>query len=129
MTAPPAEALSGPARRLAASLLALGRIRLELLALELEEEKERIAALVFWSVLSALAAGFGLLLLLMLVTVALWDSHRLAALGAACALFLGLAVWGWMQMRRRSAQGPSLFRASIAELREDAAGLQRPPSP
>ena len=39
------EPVSGPLRRLGASLLTLGRIRLELLAIEVQEEKDRIAGL------------------------------------------------------------------------------------
>ena len=121
----PADAagVSGPARRLAASLLALGRIRLELLALEVEEEKERLAALMFWAVLGALLTGFSAVLVVMFVTVALWDSHRLAVLGVSALLFGSAAGWAVWQVRQRSAQGPSLFRASIGELRQDAAAL------
>ena len=125
MTAPPGDGVSGPARRLAASLLALGRIRLELLALEVEEEKDRLAALLFWAVLGALLAGFGAVLVVMFITVALWDSHRLAALGASAGFFALAAAWAIGQVKRRSAQGPSLFRASIGELRQDAAALER----
>jgi uncharacterized membrane protein YqjE len=123
------DGVTGPARRLSASLLALGRIRLELLALEVEEEKERLVSLVFWAVLSALLAGFGALLLVLLITVALWDTHRLAALGVSTVLFLGAAAWGMGQVKRRSAGGPSLFRASIGELRRDAAAIDEPPAP
>jgi uncharacterized membrane protein YqjE len=123
------DSVTGPVRRLAASLLALGRIRLELLALEVEEEKERLVSLVFWSVLSALLAGFGALLLVMWITVALWETHRLAALGVSSVLFLLGAGWGLRHVRRRSTEGPSLFRASIGELRQDAAALDRPPVP
>jgi len=123
------EGVTGPARRMAASLLALGRIRLELLALEVEEEKERLVSLVFWSVLSALLAGFGGLLLVLWITVALWDTHRLAALGVSAVVFLGAAAGGVWHVKRSSASGPSLFRASIGELRRDAAALDDPPAP
>jgi uncharacterized membrane protein YqjE len=118
------EPVSAPLRRLGASLLTLGRIRLELFAIEAQEEKERIARLLLWAVLAALLAGFGLLMLLVLVTVALWDSHRLAALGVGTGVLGGAAAVAVAQVRRLIAQPASLFQASLAELREDAAALR-----
>lgn len=119
------ERVSGPVRRLGASLLALGRIRLELLAIEVHEEKERVAALLLWSVLTALLAGFGAVFAAVFVTVALWDTHRLAALGLSTVLFLGLAALGSIRLRRLIGSGSTLFQSSIAELREDSAALRQ----
>lgn len=121
--------VSGTVRRLGASLLALGRIRLELLSIELQEEKDRIASLLLWSVLTALMAGFGAVMVALFVTVALWDTHRLAALGVSAALFVGLAVVGVLRVRRLVGQAAAPFQASIAELRQDSAALGRHPRP
>lgn len=121
--------MSGPVRRLGASLLALGRIRLELLAIEVHEEKERVAALLLWSVLTALLAGFGAVFAAVFVTAALWDTHRLAALGVSTVLFLGLAALGWVRLRRLMGSGSTLFQSSIAELREDSAALRQDKPP
>lgn len=126
MTQPDA-VVSGPLRRLGASLLALGRIRLELLAIEVQEEKERVAALLLWSVLTALLVGVGAVFAALFVTVALWDTHRLAALGVSALLFFGGGLYGFSCMRRLSGAQSTLFQASIAELREDSAELRRPP--
>ncbi len=121
--------VSGPVRRLGASLLALGRIRLELLAIEVQEEKGRVASLLLWAVLTALLAGFGAVFVVLFVTVALWDTHRLAALGVAAALFIGLAVFGALRVRRLAANGSTLFQTSIAELRKDSDALRQAPPP
>ena len=121
--------MSGPVRRLGASLLALGRIRLELLAIEVHEEKERIAALLLWSVLNALLVGFGAILAALFVTVALWDTHRLAALGVSALLFIGVGAVGALRVRRLAGGGSTLFQSSIAELREDSAALRPAPPP
>lgn len=121
--------VSGPVRRLGASLLALGRIRLELLAIEVQEEKGRVASLLLWAVLTALLAGFGAVFVVLFVTVALWDTHRLAALGVAAALFIGLAVFGALRVRRLAANGSTLFQTSIAELRRDSDALRQAPPP
>lgn len=120
--------MSGPVRRLGASLLALGRIRLELLAIEVQEEKERIAALLFWAVLAALLAGFGLVFAALCISVALWETHRLAALVGGAVVFIGLAGVGVWRVRQLTGGGSTLFKTSIAELRDDAAALD-PHSP
>ena len=121
------EPVSGPLRRLGTSLLTLGRIRLELLAIEAQEEKERIAGLALWAVLAALLAGFGLLMLLLLVVVALWDSYRLLAIGGAAVVLLAAAAVAFAKLKGLLAQPTTLFRASIGELREDADALRRRP--
>lgn len=120
---PTSGGVTGPVRRLGASLLALGRIRLELLAIEVQEEKDRIASLLAWAVLTALLAGFGAVFIALFVTVALWDTHRLAALGVAAVVFVGLAAFGALQLRALVGRPSTLFQASIAELRKDSAAL------
>jgi len=121
------EPVSAPLRRLAASLLTLGRIRLELFAIEAQEEKDRIASLLLWAVLAALLAGFGLLMGLLLVTVALWDSHRLLALGGGTAVLVLAAVVALHKVRQLIDQPATLLQASIGQLREDADALRRTP--
>lgn len=121
--------ISGPLRRLGASLMTLGRIRLELFAIEAQEEKERIASLLLWAVLAALLAGFGLLMLLVLVTVALWDTHRLLALAGGTFVLVALAGVAVLKVKALIDQPASLFQSSIGELRADAEALRRRPGP
>ena len=115
-------------RRPTASFIALGRVRLELLAIEVQEEKERIAAMLAWAVVTAFLAGFAMVFVALFVTVALWDSHRLLALSGFSALFLGLALWSVLRLRQLMAMGSSLFHSSIAELRDDSRALREPPT-
>ncbi len=119
------EPVSAPLRRLGRSLLTLGRIRLELLAIEVQEEKERIAGLVLWAVLAALLAGFAVLMLLVLAVVALWDKHPLLALGAASGVLVAAAALALRQLKSLATQPSTLFQASLAELRDDAEALKR----
>jgi uncharacterized membrane protein YqjE len=120
---------SGPFKRLGASLLALGRIRLELLAIEVQEEKERVAEMLVWAVAAAFLGCFALVFVAMFITLVFWDSHRLAALGGCTLVFVALAVLGVLRLRRLVLAGSTLFQSSIAELREDSRGLGRPPAP
>ena len=123
------EPVSAPLRRLGVSLLTLGRIRLELFAIEAQEEKERIAGLLLWAVLAALLAGFGLLMALVLITVMLWDSYRLLALGLSTVVLIAAAVVAVAKVRKLIAQPASLFQSSIGELRADADALRRRAGP
>lgn len=126
--AEPAARVSGPLRRLGASLFALGRIRLELLAIEIQEEKERVAEFLLWSVLTGLMLGFGAVFVALFVTVALWDTYRLPALGVSALLFVSLAAVGVVRLRRLARGGGSVpFQSSIAEMREDSAALRGDP--
>jgi uncharacterized membrane protein YqjE len=123
------EPVSAPLRRLGVSMLTLVRIRLELFAIEAQEEKERIAGVLLWAVFAALLAGFGLLMLLVLITVALWDSYRLLALGASTIVLLAAAGFAVAKLRGLLAGPSTLFQSSITELREDADALRRRPGP
>ena len=123
------EPVSAPLRRLSASLLTLGRIRLELFAIEAQEEKERIASLLLWAVLAALMAGFGLLMVILLITVVLWDTHRLLALGLGTVVLVGAAAVAVLKVKALIDQPASLFQASIGELKADADALRRSPAP
>ncbi|MGM9482221.1 phage holin family protein [Roseateles sp. NT4] len=123
------EPVSAPLRRLGVSLLTLGRIRLELFAIEAQEEKERIASLLLWAVLAALLAGFGLLMGLVLITVMLWDSYRLLALGVSTVVLIAAAVVAVAKVKKLIDQPASLFQSSIGELRADADALRRQAGP
>lgn len=112
-------------RRLGASVLALGRIRLELLAIEIQEEKQRLAALLFWAVLAALLAGFGLVFVALWLTVAFWDGHRLVALGAFSLVFVAGCAAAALRLRSLVRDTPPPFQASLGELRDDAGALAR----
>lgn len=111
-------------RRLGAAALALGRIKLELLALEWQDEKARIAQLLVLAVVGALLGGFALIALAITLTVVLWDtSYRVLALGITTALLAAGALgsaWRAMVLLR----GPSPLSGSVGELRRDEAALR-----
>jgi uncharacterized membrane protein YqjE len=111
-------------RRLGAAVLALGRIRLELFALEWVEERDRITQLLLLATLGSLLVGFALIALAVTITVALWDTpYRLAALVVTTVVLVGGAVasaWRIAALLR----GPSPLAASVRELRRDEATLR-----
>lgn len=93
--------------------------RLELLSLEVQEEKLRLSGLVLNIVLCGLLLGFGIVFLMVFLTVYFWDDHRLVALGASTAVcLLGAAITGF-KAASAFKRGSQLFAASLAELRRD----------
>lgn len=110
--------------RLADAALGTAQTRLALLSVEVEEEGDRLGTAFFHLILAALFTGFGLLALAIFLTVWLWDTHRLLALGVDAVFFLGLAAWTAAQAHRRLAAGTRLFRDSIGELERDRATLK-----
>lgn len=127
--------MSGPSglysslRSFAATSVALLRTRFELLKVEAQEEVGRLSGLVLWGIAAVLLGVVGLVFLAVFLTILLWDSHRLLALGVFAALFLGaaaVAIGVALQLARRGSQ---LFAASLAELRRDEAALREERQP
>lgn len=97
--------------------------RLELFGTELQEEKIRLLRALSLGAMAFLLLGVGVVFLAMFVTVLLWDSNRLLALGMITLAFLvGGAVALWRAMKHLHAPS-GIFAASLEELRRDRAEL------
>jgi uncharacterized membrane protein YqjE len=120
----PRPGLAGSLRSFAATAVALLQTRLELLATEVQEEKLRLGAMLLWGIVAIVALLAGLVFLAVLVTVLLWDSHRLLALGIFSALFLGLGIAAAVFALRERGRGSTLFATSLAELSRDRDALE-----
>ncbi|HPE03550.1 MAG: phage holin family protein [Thauera sp.] len=122
-----------PRPRLADSLhgivdagLQTAQTRLELLAVELQEEKLRLTGLALNTVLAGLLLGFGLVFLMVFLTVLFWEEHRLLALGVSTAVCLGGGLLAASNAARAFRSGTKLFSASLAEFARDRAALKKP---
>ena len=111
-------------RHLLADAAELLQVRLELLGLEAREDIGQLLTLGVQAALAVVLLSFGLIFLALFLTVMLWDSQRLLALGIFTTAFLGvgavLTLLAWQRLRR----GLRLFRASIQELRADRERLR-----
>lgn len=110
---------------LAETGLATLQTRIELLAVEVKEEKLRVGCFLFDTVLAALFVGFGFIFLLGFITVLLWDTHRLLALGVATAVLFLAGIWAASRASTRLRAGSQLFAASLAEITHDREALRR----
>ena len=122
--APAPGSLGSRLRRFAASALGILQTRLELLATEFQEEKLRLGSLLGYAAAAFFFLGFGIVLLALFLTVLLWDSHRLLALGVFTAVFLIVGLLAALAAARIGRQGSRMFSASIAELAQDREMIQ-----
>ena len=104
---------------LAATLLAIAHTRLELFSTEIEEQRVWLSSMLVWTLVALFCAGVGVVLATLFVVIALWDTHRLLALGLPAILFLVGAVLAWLTVLGKARAKPDLFAASLAELSKD----------
>ncbi len=114
----------GAFRNLGASLLATVHDRVELVAIELQEEKLRLVQILIW---------IGTLFFLGLMTMAFacmtvlyifWTTARLAVMVGLAVFFAGALVTVAIAFRRYLARQPKPFAASLREIGEDRACIQ-----
>jgi len=111
-------------RGLAATLLGLAQVRLELLSVEAREEALRLGEILLYGAIALTMLSVGVAFFAIFLTVLLWDSHRLLALAVFATLFLsGGIVAAWVA-RDRVRQGSRLFTESIRELQKDRTKLE-----
>ena len=109
--------LSLAARRVSAALLENVHLRLELLALELGEERRRASRAVFLGFALTLAVFMVFLCANALVLIAFWDTHRIPVAIGLCA-FYGLLAAALAVAARARRDSPA-FAATRAVFERD----------
>ena len=111
--------LLGSARALLATLIAIGHNRLELFSVEIQEEIDRVASLLIWSVAALLMGGATLLMACAALLLWVEPAQRWIA-AAALGLLLLTGCWAAaLQARGRLALKKRPFDATLAELAKD----------
>ena len=119
-------------RSIAATLLASGKTRLELLGNELAEEKIRFVRLLVFALAMVFCFAFGALVAVAGVTALFWE-YRVLVLGIFFLLFVVLGFVFYNAFRQAAHRTEHVFADSIAELQEDInqlrqlAGYEPPP--
>ncbi|WP_263144349.1 phage holin family protein [Pseudomonas sp. RIT-PI-AD] len=120
MEAGPLPASHGPSpRRLGAAALGLLHSHLELLGIELQEQKGRTLNLLLFAGLGLLFALLLLLGLSTLVMVIVWDSYRLTGIIGLCIVYTIAAVLCGLRLRAQLHDESTPFSATLAELKKD----------
>lgn len=116
-------------RQLLAHGVELAQTRLELLLVELEEEKNRLFKLVVATLAALMLLGAGLVFFAIFLTVLFWEEHRLLVLGLCSAFFLGGGLIAAGAMGFFIGQRPRHpHEASVDELKRDRSALLPPQS-
>lgn len=118
------EGLFAALKNSAATLIAIGKTRVELLVTELEEEKIRLMSLWSKAIGAAFMLAVGVVLAIFCLALAFWE-HRVMVLGIFAVLFIGGAFYLIGSLKQQAAQPSKMFRSSLAELEADMAQLRR----
>lgn len=106
-------------RTLLATLLATLRTRGELLQVELEEERLRVAGIVVVGAAAAFFLALAVLMFSFLLMLLFWDTHRVLVAGLLGLAYLVIGIACAVSARKRSRGKSKLFAASMAELAKD----------
>ncbi|HEY2818070.1 MAG TPA: phage holin family protein [Casimicrobiaceae bacterium] len=111
------------AARFVNSALALAHTRVELAAVELAEERERLKRSAMLIAGAVFMFSFAVLGIAAWIVVYFWDTHRLEAIAAVTLVFAlvgGFLLWRNAALGRES---PTPFSATLAELAKDRTWL------
>jgi uncharacterized membrane protein YqjE len=111
----------GSIRRLGGTAVAVLQNRLELMAIELKEEKGRAMSMAIWGA-SLIFLGFMTIVALMFTLTFLFWEQRIAVMGGFCGLFLVGALTAFFMLKSKLKTPP--FAETIAQLRKDRDWLQ-----
>lgn len=122
---PNSSGLVAAAKRLGLSCLGLLQTRLELLGVELQEEKVRAIDLLAWLTAAIALAVAAILLAIGTLALFLWHHAGYAGLVGLAIATGAAAVTMFVVMRRKLVRGPLPFEATTAEFRKDMEWLRR----
>lgn len=117
--APATGGLFGSIRGLADGLLGAAHERLELLTLELHEEKFRLVQILIWTSAAVFSAMLAITFASLTVIVVFWDSARVPVLVGFTLLYAGAFVIILRYYRAFIARQPRPFQGTLAELQHD----------
>jgi uncharacterized membrane protein YqjE len=118
------EGLFAALKNSVATLIAIGKTRVELLVTELEEEKFRLMSLWSKAIGAAFMLAVGVVLTIFCLALAFWE-QRVIVFGIFAVLFIGGGLFLIGSLKRQASQPSKLFRASLTELEADLAQLRR----
>ena len=118
------EGIIGSIRLLGDNLLASVHDRLELFAIDLQEEKFRLIQTCVWIGAAFFASMMTVVFASLLLVYAFWESARLAVLGGLAAFYGISLVLIIVAFRRFLVRQPRPFSASLQEINQDRACIR-----
>ena len=117
-------------RQLGASVLQHVAMRIDLLSIEVQEEKMRLVRLAMSTVLVSALMILTMVMVAILIMAIYWDTpHRVSAALWLAGIFAALTAGGSFYVSSQMRLPTTLFATSASELRSDADALAFPPQP
>lgn len=113
-------------RRLLHTSLGTIQNRIELIGIELQEEKTRFAEVFLWTAAAAFLAMLGLAVLTVGIAFLVGDSARPYFLLGAGLLYLAAAAAAFLILRNKLRNGPPPFSETVAQFKKDRQWLGSP---
>lgn len=117
-------AISDSLARLSASLLATLRNRIELASVEFEEETLRLYDYLLQSLIALFFFGLAFTMLVVLVIVLFWETHRVAVLISLMLVFGFVGARIALTAKLKYQSKPPMLHDTLAELAKDMAALR-----
>lgn len=108
-----------------ATILAIGRSRLELFTVELQLEVRRVAELALWAFIAVSAASVACVMAGVAIIVTFWDDHRVLAALLVAAVYFATALTAVIILRGKLRRKPPMLQGTLAELGRDSERLDR----
>ena len=121
---PPPVGIMGSFRTLGDALIASVQDRLELLSLELQEEKFRLVQTIIWISAAVFAGMMAVICASLTVVFLFWESARPAVLCGLTLFYTAAVIAIIVAFRRYLRNQPKPFTATLQELGEDRTCIQ-----
>jgi len=112
-------------RAFGGGLIASLQDRVQLLSVELQEEKFRLIQIFIWISAAVFAGVMAITFASLTLVFFFWDSARLVVLGGLTLFYAGLATIIVIAFRRYLKRQPQPFASTIEELQEDAECIRK----
>ena len=119
------DTLRGALAKFADAMVGLLRTRLELVAVEYTEERDRIVRQLALLLVGLVCLLFALFFASFAVIAYYWDTHRIAAILGVTGFFVVIGAGLLWRRAEVSSTSPVPFAASVAELEKDRAAIAR----
>jgi|ERR1043166_42730 uncharacterized membrane protein YqjE len=106
-------------RRMCDTVIAAVYNRVELVAVEAQEEKERLIQLFVLAAVVVFLGNMAVLMLTLTIVYLAGPSARGPLLIALTVLYLAGTVWGYLALRKKLTSSPRVFNDTLSELKKD----------
>jgi uncharacterized membrane protein YqjE len=108
-----------PLRRIVSSVVTIFETRLELIGIELAEEKERLIGVLFLGLAAMMLTMMALITLTVLIAIAFWDTYRWQSLATITVVYVLVAIACALKARGGLRETPNVFDSTLSEFKKD----------